>query len=377
MFQNSGNVLLVSDTEHDLNLFRSQFVRYYNVFTASSIRDGHQTLKDYDIHVLLIKQKMADMTGLQFCESISHSYPDILTIILSESSDTESLDLAIQKGLIYRYMTLPYKEMDLKMVLDGALKLSEAQYRNRELTGEVEKFKNREDDILNLFKRYVPAEVVSQALDSNDEQLMSPGESRVVSVLFADIRGFTQFASHLRPSQVVGFLNDYWAKISECVKQNKGSINKYMGDGLLAVFGAPVSYIDNHTNAVSAALDMLDALKGINTKYAELLGTEIQIGIGINTGEVVVGNVGSNDYMEYTVIGNTVNVASRMEAISKKKPNSIIISENTRNLVKQDFETSSLKEATIKSKSVNIPYFEVFGRKSDNIYNIRAGQSGS
>lgn len=377
MHQNSGNVLMISDAEHDLNLFRSHFVHHYNVFTASSIREGFKTLEEYDIHVVLIKQKMKDMTGLQFSESISHSQPEILNIIFAETEDTESLDIAIKKNLIYRYVDFPYDDKDLKMVLDGALKLSEAEFQNRELSGEIEKFKSKQDDILKLFKRYVPGEVVSQALDSNDEQLMSPGESRVVSVLFADIRGFTQFASHLRPSQVVSFLNDYWAEISDCVKKNKGSINKYMGDGLLAIFGAPVSYIDNHNNAVKAALDMIDRLHGINEKYADLLGTEIKIGIGINTGEVVVGNVGTNDYMEYTVIGNTVNIASRMEAISKKIPNSIIISENTWQLVKDDFDTSGLKEATIKGKGLSIPYFEVLGKKSDNIYNIRSGNGGS
>lgn len=375
MYQNSGNVLMVSNAEHDLNLFHSQFVRHYNVFTATSVQEGHQTLQDYDIHVVLIKQKMADMTGLQFSESISHTYPNILTIILADSDETETLDLAIQKNLIYRYSKSPYEEKDLKMILDGALKLSASEYQNRELSKEIDKFKTKQEDILKLFKRYVPAEVVSQALSSKEEQLMSPGESRVVSVLFADIRGFTQFASHLRPSQIVNFLNDYWTEISECVKQNKGSINKYMGDGLLAVFGAPVSYIDNHKNAVSAALDMVDRLKGINEKYADLLGTEIRIGIGINSGEVVVGNVGTNNYMEYTVIGNTVNVASRMENISKQKSNSIIISENTCKLINQAFETSELKQANIKGKDISIPYFEVLGRKSENIYNIRSGQS--
>ncbi|MGK7370767.1 MAG: response regulator, partial [Candidatus Halalkalibacterium sp. M3_1C_030] len=220
MHQNSGNVLLISDSEHELNLFRAHFVRYYNVFTASSIRKGYQTLEDYDIHVVLIKQKMNDMTGLQFSESISHSQPEVLNIIFAETEDTESLDIAIKKGLIYRYISYPYDEKDLKMVLDGALKLSEAEYQKRELSEEIEKYRSKQDDILKLFKRYVPGEVVSQALDSSDEQLMSPGESRVVSVLFADIRGFTQFASHLRPSQVVNFLNDYWVEISDCVKKN-------------------------------------------------------------------------------------------------------------------------------------------------------------
>lgn len=371
MYQNSGNILMISDAEHDLNMFRSQFVSHYNIFTAASTREGHKIMEDYDIHVVLIKQKMSEMTGLQFSESISGSYPDVLKIILAESEDTESLELAVQKKLLYRYIRMPYENSDLKMVLDGALKLSESEYQNRQLSDELKKYKSDRENILKLFKRYVPAEVVSQALDTQEDQLMSPGESRVVSVLFADIRGFTQFASHLRPSQVVDFLNYYWQEISECVKQSKGSINKYMGDGLLAVFGAPVSHIDNHNNAVSAALAMVERLTDINEKYAALLGTEIKIGIGINSGEVVVGNIGTDSYMEYTVIGNTVNIASRMEAISKKKPNSIIISEQTHRLIKDDFETSGLQETTIKGKDVEVSYYEILGHKSENIYNIR------
>lgn len=144
-----------------------------------------------------------------------------------------------------------------------------------------------------------------------------------------------------------------------------------MGDGLLAVFGAPVSHIDNHKNAVSAALDMIERLNEINEKYAALLGTEIKIGIGINSGEVVVGNIGTDSYMEYTVIGNTVNIASRMESISKKKPNSIIISEETQRLIENDFETSAVQQASIKGKEEKISYYEVKGVKSENIYNIR------
>lgn len=371
MYQNSGNILMISDEERDINLFRSQFVRHYNIFTADTTRQGHQLLEDYDIHVVLIKQKMSEMTGLQFSESISHSNPHVIKIILADSEDTESLDLAVQKKLIYRYVHAPYEHTDLKMVLDGALTLSEAEYKNRQLSDELQKYKSDRENILKLFKRYVPAEVVSQALDTKEDQLMSPGESRVVSVLFADIRGFTKFASHLRPSQVVDFLNYYWQEISECVKQNKGSVNKYMGDGLLAVFGAPVSHIDNHKNAVSAALDMIERLNEINEKYAALLGTEIKIGIGINSGEVVVGNIGTDSYMEYTVIGNTVNIASRMESISKKKPNSIIISEETQRLIENDFETSAVQQASIKGKEEKISYYEVKGVKSENIYNIR------
>lgn len=374
MYQNSGNILIISEAEHDLNLFRSQFVDSYNIFTAPSASKGHQIMKEYDIHVVLIKQKMSEMTGLQFSESIANTYPDVITIILAEDEDTESLERAVQKNLLYRYLRFPYEPSDMKMVLEGALKLSEAEYQNRQLSDELQKYKSDRENILKLFKRYVPAEVVSQALDTKEDQLMSPGESRVVSVLFADIRGFTQFAAHLRPSQIVNFLNYYWQEISECVKKNKGSVNKYMGDGLLAVFGAPVSHMDNHKNAVSAALDMIDRLQEINQKYADLLGTEIKIGIGINSGEVVVGNIGTDSYMEYTVIGNTVNIASRMEAISKKKPNSIIISEQTFRLVHDAYEISEVREASVKDEETKVPHYEVRGRKSENIYNIRPGR---
>lgn len=375
MYQNSGNILLITDAEHELNMFRKEFVRHYNVFTASNIREGHRLLQDYDIHIFMVKQRMPKMTGLQFCESVSHSFPETIKIILTgEEDDSAPLDRAMRSDLIYRYVNTPYHPSDLKMILDGALKLSETQFENRELSQQIENFKAEQENIVRLFKRYVPDEVVSQAIQSEEDQLMRAGENRVVSVLFADIRGFTEFASYLRPTQVVEFLNDYWKEISDCIREHKGSVNKYMGDGLLAVFGAPVSYMDNHENAVSAAIDMVERLDVINNKFAELLGTEIKIGIGINSGEVVVGNVGTDNYMEYTVIGDTVNIASRMENISKQKPNSIIVSEDTYELVKDSFEFSESKESRIKGKEDVVAYREVTGRTSGNVYNIRPNE---
>lgn len=372
MYQNSGNILFISDEERELNQFRSEFVHHYDVFTASSIREAHKILQDYEIHIVSVKQLMNEMTGLQFCESISPSFPQVKKVILNQAKDTAALDYAIQAGLVYRYVQHPCRKEDLMMTLNNALKLSEAEYKNKELAKQLSKARTEQEDTLQLFKKYVPAEVVSQTLQAKKEHHMRSGESRVVSVLFADIRGFTRFASKLRPSEVVEFLNNYWQIITECIKKNRGTVNKYIGDGLLAIFGAPVSHINNHENAVSAALDMIDALNTINVRYAEVLGTEVKIGIGINSGEVVVGNVGTDNYMEYTVIGDTVNIASRMEIISKQKPNSVIISKKTYDLVEHAFETSELKKARIKDKEQTISYYEVLGKKSDNVYNIRS-----
>ncbi len=106
---------------------------------------------------------------------------------------------------------------------------------------------------------------------------------------------------------------------------------------MLAVFGAPMSYLENQANAVLCALDMIDRLKDFNAEYAESIGQEIQIGIGISTGEAIVGNIGSEDRVEYTAIGDSVSIATQIEAMTRNRPNSVLISEQTRRIVQEDF----------------------------------------
>lgn len=368
MYQNQGNILFISDDQQTLSRLRQMFVDSYNVFTASTIREAHQALSEYDMHVAIVEQMMPEMSGLQFCESISHEFPDLTNLIFCDTEDTEPLERAYKTGQIFRFIKEPYSRAELQMAINNALELHKTKFKNRELSDKISAFEKEQKDILELFKRYVPGEVVTQALKTDKEDMMKPGESRIVSVLFADMRNFTKLTSQLPPSEVVQFLNDYWKTVSDAIKENKGSVNKYIGDGMLAVFGAPVSYIDNHENAVKAALDMVDTLAEVNREYAEKLGREINIGIGINSGEVIVGNVGTDDFMEYTVIGNTVNTASRLETISKEKPNSIIISKKTHDLVEHAFQTSEMKEAELSDKGETIEYCEVIGTQPGNVY---------
>jgi len=371
MFANSGNILFVSDDRQVLSRLRQMFVSDYNVFTASSIKEAHKILTEYDIHVVLVRQMMPAMSGLQFCESVSHDFPNLTNIILCDTDDTEPLEQAYKNEKIFRYIREAFSDTELKMAVDNAFKLHKVKFEKQQLSAKISEYQEEQKNILDLFRRYVPSEVVSQALKTNKEDMMKPGESRVVSVLFADIRNFTMKTAPLPPSEVVEFLNDYWDVVTASIKKNKGSVNKYMGDGLLAVFGAPVSYIDNHDNAVSAALDMIESLDIINQKYADKLGSKINIGIGINSGEVIVGNVGTNDFMEYTVIGNTVNIASRLETISKGKPNSILISKRTYELVKDSFQTTEQKIAK-PTENETIPYYEILGPKPNNVFPIES-----
>ncbi len=368
MYQNKGNILFISDDQQELSRFRQAYVDSYNVFSASSIREAHRLLTEFDMHVTVVKQMMPEMSGLQFCESISHEFGDLTNIIISNSDDTTSLERAYKTDLIFRFVRQPFTNLDLQMAIDNALQIQQVNFEKQQLSEKISSYEQDQKDILDLFKKYVPGEVVSQALNTKKEDIMKPGESRVVSVLFADMRNFTTMTNELPPSEVVQFLNDYWDTLSVAIKQNKGSINKYIGDGLLAVFGAPVSYINNHENAVTAALQMVDSLEKVNKKYSDKLGKEISIGIGINSGEVIVGNVGTDEFMEYTVIGNTVNTASRLEKISKEKPNSIIISEETYNLVSDSFQTSGFKESKLTDKNEVIKYCEVLGPKPGNVF---------
>lgn len=367
MFANNGNILLVSDEEQMLNRFQQSLGGAYNLFPASSIREAHQLLVKYDMHVVVVKQKMPAMSGLQFCESISHDFPELTNIILNNSSDTNSLERAHKTKRIFQFIQSPYSNMELSMAIDNALTLHQTKFEKRQLSEKISEYEDHQKEILELFKRYVPDEVVSQALNSDKDEIMKPGESRVVSVLFADMRDFTKLTDHLPPSEVVTFLNDFWNILSTSIKEHKGSVNKYIGDGLLAVFGAPVSYIKNHENAVKAALDMVNSLDKISEKYAGKLGSEVNIGVGINSGEVIVGNVGTDDFMEYTVIGNTVNMASRLETISKEKRNSIIISEHTYELVKHAFQTTEIVETTLPKNNKTVRYCEVLGQKPGNV----------
>lgn len=181
--------------------------------------------------------------------------------------------------------------------------------------------------IRDLFGMYMSPEV-SQAI--LERRVNLKGESREVSVLFCDIRNFTQLCSARSPAQVVHLLNRFFARMAEAIAAQGGSINKFLGDGFLAVFGAPVHFPDQARRSIQAALEMERQLKRFNGEQASYGQPEIEIGVGIETGVVVTGNVGSENKVEYTVIGDPVNRASRIEQMNKLLGTRILISERTR-----------------------------------------------
>jgi class 3 adenylate cyclase len=180
---------------------------------------------------------------------------------------------------------------------------------------------------LKLFSRYVPEAIVTKALESKEGDGIFEGDVRHVVVLFCDIRGFTRLSEQLRPNQVVSFLNDYYAVMTEVVEQHKGAISQYTGDEVFATFGALEGVEKPEQKAVNCAIDMVAALEKLNEMHLDKVPEPIRVGIGINAGEVIAGNLGSHARLVYTVTGDTVNTGKRIEQLTKKHPNGILMSE--------------------------------------------------
>ena len=180
----------------------------------------------------------------------------------------------------------------------------------------------------NAFAAYVPREVVKK-IAAETRQVQLGGQRMELAVLFSDIRGFTSYSEGLEPEAVVAFLNDYLSRMTEVIFTHKGTIDKFIGDAVMAIFGAPLRLKNSSANACDAALGMLDALNGLNEELTKAGKQRVEIGIGINTGDMTVGNIGSRQRFSYTVIGDAVNVAARLESLTKFFGQSILVSEET------------------------------------------------
>lgn len=180
-----------------------------------------------------------------------------------------------------------------------------------------------------MFGQYV-SEVVLEELLADPGKLALGGTRREVTVLFSDIRGFTATSEKLDPATLMTALNGYLTRMAEIILRNGGTLDKYIGDGIMAFFGAPVAQADHPRRAVRTALEMLAAVAELQAAWQAQTGVPLKIGVGIHTGDVVIGNVGSEQKKEYTIIGDTVNLASRLESLNKEHQTRILASEVTR-----------------------------------------------
>ena len=213
-----------------------------------------------------------------------------------------------------------------------------------------------------LYKRrlspFFSPDVLRALVRARDEQSLGP-RRRVATVLFSDIRGFTSISERLQPEQVEEMLGEYLTEMTQIVFKHRGSVDKYMGDGIMALYNAPFEDPEHALNAIRTGLEFQERALAVSARWQEKLGVSIRIGVGINTGEMLVGTLGSRQRFEYTALGDNVNLASRLESATKDHGASIIISEYTYEHVKGRFPIRELGVVTVKGKSRPVKIYGV------------------
>lgn len=301
--------------------------------------DPFLALEQLDVlkpNLVLTDLDMPGLDGGEVCRRLKHGPSHSVPVIILTANDAETQRV---KGL---------REGADDYVSKGA--------SMQELAARVETVlrRTRETERMRrLFARYTSDAVVEEILRTGDVVLT--GEKRVVTVLFADLRNFTGFAESRPPEEVMRLLNDVLGRLADSVLEWGGTLDKFLGDGLMAVWGAPVKHDDDVSSAVSAALRMHAELRALNQAQPE--GPQFELGIGLNTGPVLAGSLGNARRTEYTCIGDTVNVASRLCALAG--PGEILVGEGTAEALAHVAPLEPLSPVRVKGKQQPVPLFRV------------------
>jgi adenylate cyclase len=307
-----------------------------------------------------IKQHPAYLQGLDFLLML------IVGLLLALSLPTQSPLKATLTTLtvlltVLSINVMSWKWLNLVMPISALLLMLVSIYLlNMSYGFFVESRAKRE--ITGLFGQYVPPDLVSE-LAQNPQAVSTQGENRDMTVLFSDIRGFTSISESLSPAELTQIMNAYFTRMTHIIHENRGTIDKYIGDAIMAFWGAPLPDEQHVQHALNTAVQMQAAMQALNQSFAEKGWPPLQIGIGLNTGNMVVGNMGSNFRMAYTVMGDSVNLASRLESLTKYYGVDTIVSEwvaaKTPDMLYRELDT-----VRVKGKENAVTIFEPIGLKN-------------
>jgi adenylate cyclase len=301
-----------------------------------------------DIHAIVRRNLLYALAVLAVAAAISVAVGSRLAGVMSRA-------LGLVSGALEKVEKLEYVHVEPVRTGDELEKL--ASGFNRMVDGLRER-----DKLRSTFGKYMTATVMEHLLAG---KVALGGESLKVTILFTDIRSFTTISETMDPQQLVGLLNEYFTEMVGIVMQEDGVVDKYIGDAMMAVFGAPVPKPGDAANAVRAAVRMRGALENLNRRLEARGAPTLRTGIGVHTGDVVAGNIGSEKRMEYTVIGDAVNVAARLETSTKDLGANILISDDTFELTKDVVDARRIGEITVKGRQQPVLMYEVTGLKGE------------
>ncbi len=396
-------IMCVDDEEMILISLKDQLRNHFSdSFRIEVIESGDEALditrtligENIDIPVIVCDQIMPGMKGNELLRHVHALSPKSFNILLTGQADAGAVGDAVNFANLYRYIAKPWEETDLVLTIKEALrsyyqdkKLEEQNIALREMnenlellvedrTKEVVRQRDeiqrqlrsldqqrkdlevRNEFIRNVFGRYVSDEVMVRLLEE-PEGLEFGGERRDISVLLSDLRGFTTMTQQLDPETVVRVLNRYFESMVSIISEYSGIIIEFLGDGVMAVFGAPKRLPDHAEHAVACALSMQNAMRAINDAHSHEGLPLIEMGIGITSGEVVVGNIGSEKRAKYGVVGAPANLAARIEALSTGQQ--VLISSETVQRCTAPLRIDSRFEVSVKGVAHPISISNVSG----------------
>ena len=322
-------VLVVDDDSvNRLLLSRSLEREGHRCATAENGRQALEILRAKAFDAVLLDVVMPEIDGFEVLAQMQADgeLRHIPVIMISALEDIESVVRCIELGA-EDYLPKPANPVLLRARINGCL--------TRKRLDDLERERVRE-----IFSRFVPEHVVDEVLRRTDDDLRLGGVTLDGTVMFSDLRDFTAFAESLPAATVIEVLNRYVSEMSDAILDNGGTLVAYMGDGIMSVFGAPIEMAAHADCGLAAAREMLHTrLPGFNGWLrANGLGDGFRMGIGVNSGSIMSGTVGSERRLEYTTVGDTTNTASRLEAMTKNTPYSIFIADSTRRSLRQPAE---------------------------------------
>jgi len=343
-------------------------------------------------YIIYLNKAFEEMTGWSREEIIGKN-PRILQGPKTDLSIFKNLRRSMNKGEVWRGKTINYKkdgtefymEWSISPVFDKNGKLDQLLAVQNDITenvkiekrlekarkGELKRVKEiekaniklnylteKQKKTLDLFVKYIPESVVKKAL-SNTKKDIKEGVKLDVSLLFCDIRNFTSMVGNMNPQEVVRMLDTYYSKMAEVIKMYNGVINQFTGDEIFVTFGAPVSIKNPEISSAYCAIEMIKKLEEINRDLTDILPQKLTVGIGLNYGSIIAGNLGSDDRLTYAITGDAVNTAKRIESLTRDLSDTILISETIYEKTKDIFSTKLWGEVSLKGKEKKILVFQL------------------
>lgn len=362
--------ILIADDEVTMRMILNENLQNwgYEVIEAENGKEALEILtSENPPRLAILDWMMPELDGVEVCRKIvqkkSNEIPFIYRILLTSKDTNDDLIEALYNGA-HTLLTKPVNPLVLLSHIEVGKRLIIAEDKLQEYNHQLElkvAEQVKEIEKKKSLERFLAPQIVEKINQETDNYEMESARKEL-TIFFSDIRGFTPLSESSDPIDTVNLLNEYLSEMTTIIFKYEGTLDKFMGDGIMVFFGDPIPQSDHSLRAVKMAVEMQQKIKELSIKWQEKFNSTLDVGIGITTGVVTVGNIGSINHMDYTVIGHAVNVASRLESIAGN--GEILISPETYGLVKDNVILDSQRDTSIKGVKDALVVYKIKGMKN-------------